>query len=323
MSPDYVRDRSLFASTDAGTFVSVDAGSTFELVDPLISGPHENPAPYLARPPKELTPLLGEAQRLYLAFGTKGLMSRTDVAARRHEPVPATLDGVVGFRFAGPAAPPVGFGMRGASPAVAMPVAYRCTSELVCADAGFQFPNGYFFGGDLWARGAGDGKTMALRLYDNADFSVHAWRTSDAGATWHEWTSVQRLVDRVDKTSGLSPHVSVSFEPDRPRTVYLRISGYSGDRGWVTGADPAEQLFRSDDGGTTWRRIGWQRGFMQPGRNGSLPWNGAADGDRGGIYAAGNGVLFAVGTYSAERGPGHDLTLFCSRDHGVHWRTSC
>lgn len=319
LSPRYPADRMVFAIIGTGTYVSTDRGESFRLLDGLAKGgSQDNPVPFLSAPIPELAPLTGTQPQVYLAYAGR-VAARIDVANGVHEPALGAPDLLVGFAAVAPTLPPVAFSYRPMGTGM-VAAATRCTPQLACAGVPFTFPAGLEYADypDLWARGLGDGKTLVVRLVRIADGSTHLWRSTDGGATFAEWRSVEALLKPANDTSDHAPGVFVAAHPDRPSTLYLRISGtWRRNHSWDKAAPPAERVLRSVDGGQTWRLVAFQRGEWQAGPRGALPWHSPANGpDGNGLFVA-RGALFAVG---GGGGPG---TVFCSRDGGVRWATAC
>jgi hypothetical protein len=151
----------------------------------------------------------------------------------------------------------------------------------------------------------------------------------DYGRTWATWGAVDRLILPADvRAAHAFPIVTLAASPDAPHRLFLRINLAQGSA--LTLQTPAEQLFRSDDDGTSWQRVGYARGVGQPGKDrGSLPFNGS--GPVGGpgyfrwIGAAAGGRLYALAGTQVSGATGKAARfsyygLYCSADAGRHWR---
>ena len=329
VSPTYAADSVLLATTGNGTFLSTDRGESFTLVDALISGTGPgNPLAYVAEAPPATAPVTGPGSRLYLLDAAGYRSARTDVGAKLHQPVLGVPGGAT-LRFALPrTSTPFAFGYE-SPPGGAGQVltTYRCTTDFACPQKLFSFAPGLGFAAPGEERVQELGSTTVVVFLIDAARDARVWRSTDSGATFAPWTSVEKLLAPVNKTSDRFPYVSIGVDPARPKQLYLRVSGHPARGGvWPKGARPAEQLFRSDDAGATWRLIAWQRAVSQPGPRGTLPWNGPATGaDPAGVFPAGDGVtVFAVGDYvSSGEATNNVRSVFCSRDRGLHWRTAC
>jgi hypothetical protein len=331
-SPDFAKDRLLFATTFSGTFVSTDLGRTFTALDALVTDTQRgNPIAYTAGPPAALAPVTGPARRLYLAYAAGQTSARVDVALAAHEPVAGTSAGST-LRFIVPAVvtpdrPPLAFGNdvdpvsgKGAV------VAFRCTEELACPEQLFTFPRGHVLGssGTADVELLNDGQTILVTLNDAGTRDTQVWRSTDWGTTFTPWTSVNDVLAPVNRSSAMPPRAAIAFDPAHPRRAYLRVQGNRGAKGaWAANAPPAEQLFRSEDGGRSWRRIGFRLDSFQNGPDGRLPFNTPARGDRGAeITVAQDGRLLAVGAYD-DGGSVFVTGVFCSLDGGAHWSNGC
>lgn len=321
LSPAYAQDRTLFATVNTGTYTSRDNGATFTLVDSLASaGRQGNPVPFVATGPSlPGVPSAARATRLYLAYAATHRAARVDVAARRHEPAAgAPLASLFGFVAHPGGLLALGYETTGLGERVA--VVYGCSPTLLCAKQ-FVFPAGVEPGttSGLPVQPALDARTVVVRMYDAAG-RVRLWRSVDAGRTFAPWAAADTLLAAANRSSGSRPSVTMAVDPGNRRRVYLRVSTFPRYGAvWAPDAPPAEQLFRSDDAGTTWHRVAFARGEGQRGPRGSLPWTAPTAGEEGSAVVAATGsALFAVGY--APWAPG---TVFCSRDGGVHWSRSC
>jgi len=139
------------------------------------------------------------------------------------------------------------------------------------------------------------------------------FRSTDFGRTWSVWTSVTKLLP-TGLWNGQELYVNAS--PSEPHRLFLHLIG--GARP----TDPDEQLFRSDDNGVSWHRIGFAWGPAQKGRSKStLPWNATTVAYEQTVVEPG-GRLYLVGEH--DTGKHTDYSgLYCSRDYGVHWSTTC
>lgn len=325
-SPAYATDRTLLAVTGNGLFLSTDRGETFSLVDGLVSGGgFGNPLVYLADAPAATAPVTGTGKHLYVLFAAGYRSALVDATARWHQPVSAVPDGST-VRFALGARSPVAFGYTD-DPLTQDRVlaAYRCTADFSCADKLFSFPRGVQFagnGGNEQVQALRDG-SLIVTLIDGAR-DVHVWRSSDGGATFAVWKPVDAVLAPVNRTSEGAPRVSVMPDTANSKRLFMRVTGGPAHGKWAKDAPPAEQVFRSDDAGRTWRRLGYQRAVFQPGRRGTLPWN-EATADLMGIVPTGDSrTLLVAATYTSPGEASQNWTgVYCSRDSGVHWSRTC
>jgi hypothetical protein len=202
--------------------------------------------------------------------------------------------------------------------------AYGCVGEFVCDKVLYDFAP--FRAGDDTTWIDWDGPTSYPSSADNyvvissgkvgvfdPNPPTRAFRSSDFGRTWAVWTSVSKLLSAF----GGGEEIFVNASPDAPHRLFLHLTG---------GANPAsipdEQLYRSDDNGATWHRIGFAWGPKQKARSRStLPWN-ATPIAYGTTVVEPGGRLYLVGEH--DTGKRTDYTgLYCSHDYGVHWSTTC
>ena len=155
----------------------------------------------------------------------------------------------------------------------------------------------------------GSGKTGD---YDH--IHVQLYRSTDYGHTWAHWTSVDRLLPKYGNSY---TEVFINASPDAPHRLFLHLLGGSDYR-----TVPDELLYRSDDNGTTWHRIGYAWGPGQHAHSRStLPWNTVNYGAQPTLVEPG-GKLYLV----AEHDTGKHVDyagMYCSRDYGAHWTTAC
>lgn len=312
LSPRYRDDRRLFVTVGTGTYVSTDRGATFTLLDPLAAdGRPGNPVAHLATPLLP-SPSATDPSTVHLLHADGRSAARIDGDRGVHQPGTTAADvDLLGFAAARWTNRPIVFGYRTPAAGGRQAVALRCDERFTCTEA-FEFPATWTFGEgrELWARGAPDLRSVLVRLYDGAG-DVHVWR-STGGVGFTPWAEVGRLLAPVNRASRGRPSVTVSGDPAAPRVTYLRISAPGLT---APGTPPAEQVFRSSDMGSTWRRTGFAFGTGQRGRGGTLPWRGPGPGvDGAAVYGAAGGVVLALGPGGA---------VFCSRDGGVRWSRSC
>ena len=324
-SPAYATDRTLLAVTGNGLFLSTDRGETFSLVDGLVGGGgFANPLVYLADAPAATAPVTGTVKHLYVLFAAGYRSALVDATTRWHQPVAAVPGGsTVRFALGGPS--PVAFGYTD-DPLTQDQIlaAYRCTADFSCADKLFSFPPGVRFAmnGDEQVQTLRDGSLLVTLTDGTRD--VHIWRSTDGGATFAVWQPVDAVLSPVNRASEGAPRVSLMPDPASAKRLFLRVTGGPAHGKWAKDAPPAEQVFRSDDAGRTWHRLGYQRAVFQPGRRGTLPWN-EATGDPTGIVPAGDGrtVLVAAAYVSPGEASENRTGVYCSRDSGLHWGRTC
>lgn len=330
-SPAFGSDHALFASTGNGTFVTTDLGRTFVAVDPLATASDQgNPAPYSAAAPASLAPVLGSVRRVYLAYAAQRASARVDVALKAHEPVAgASIGDTMQFivpEVVGPDRPPLAFS-NDLDPVTGngSVLAFRCDENLVCAEQLFTFPKGRRLGASqtYQVELMNDRRTILVTMHDPVSNDAEIWRSTDWGKTFAPWASVNAVLQRANKSGLTPPMVALAFDPSHPTRAYLRVQASRGAQGkWANDAPPATELYRSNDAGRTWIRIGFRLGLFQKGRDGRLPFNAQGRGrDGADLAVAPDGRLLAIGWYESDA-----MTLqgvFCSLDGGLHWTNGC
>jgi hypothetical protein len=138
-----------------------------------------------------------------------------------------------------------------------------------------------------------------------------AWRSLDGGRTFRSWQSLTRMLVSDARYDARRPEYLIAHSRALPHRLYLRVGRTLTDRAART--TPDEAVFRSDDDGTTWRRVA--TGFAAArGGGGTVPWLGyAAIQD---FQLAADGSLFATGWVRGTQ----RTAVFVSTDDGVHWR---
>lgn len=199
-----------------------------------------------------------------------------------------------------------------------------CLPAYACVNVHFSTPLGSFAPaayGDLEPSGS-----YVLAAADKTTGIYSAYRTSDYGNTWTRWTSLEQLIPRPAGPCGDYCEVStlsVSAAPDAPRKMFVlvengRIDETSDPATLRAERTPDIQLFRSDDAGAHWRRIGqsYLPGQIASPRS-NLPFNyslwqfNAEAGHR----------LYVVGNYVDRLHPTHTAYFgtWCSTNDGLTW----
>ena len=317
VSPTYPTDSTLFVSTYSGGFVSTDDGKSFSrIADGLSFNPYfatvfTDRAPAGPDRPQVVTlsavfdPLLTPYRGL-----SRPVPNPPSGATPGHYLVPPD------FADSGQA---VLVAQGGRDTAHRQLRALRCNHQFVCTDVLYRFAmpsNGddpvldytgatYPGGPDNYVVTKTDGEWPVWQM----------WRTPDSGRTWQPWTSVERLL----RGAHYYTEAFVSASPDAPSRLFLRISTlHEGARDGV----PQEQLFRSDDNGNTWRRIGFAWGPTQQARSRStLPWNESRLGYQPPVVAPGGRLYVVSGQQNGSKMA--YFGLFCSRDLGRTWVRGC
>jgi hypothetical protein len=201
--------------------------------------------------------------------------------------------------------------------------AFRCEGDFTCATPIFDF-------GDVeqvhvQRIAPGDDVVVTMPLHPAGGVTplmpvLHAWRSRDYGRTWVRWAGIESLLHR-SANPGLQD-IFLTRSADAPHRLFAQTNHYG-----VTGKTrPANQLWRSDDDGRTWTRVGYSFGPDQPhAGQGTLPWNDPGQSiaqTRAWISAQPGGLLYALGArVVAGRTTGQHL--WCSRDLGRTWAVAC
>jgi hypothetical protein len=314
VSPTYPVDHTLFVETYSGGYVSTDSGKTFSRIgnglqfSPFFATVFTDEAPAGPVRPQLITvdavfdPLLTPYRGL-----SRPLLNPATGAMAMHYLVPPD------FASAGNAVLIAEGGMDADDDAQLRALA--CNRQFVCTDPIYTFPmpsNGkdpYLdYTGAIYP-GAKDNYVVTKT---DDDFPVwQVLRTPDNGQTWQSWTSVEKLL----RGAHYYTEAFVFGSPDAPNRLFLRISTL--DEGARDGV-PQEQLFRSDDKGATWHRIGFAWGSTQKARSRStLPWNSLRLAYQAPIVAPG-GRLYLIGGQRSGKKDKY-LGTFCSPDLGRTW----
>jgi hypothetical protein len=201
--------------------------------------------------------------------------------------------------------------------------AYGCVGEFACNTLLYDFAPlpGYNATGIGWS-----GPTYYPSSPDNyavigsgtigtvnLNPPVQVYRSPDYGRTWAVWPSVTRLF--APFAGGEEIYINAS--PDAPHRLFLHLTG-----GANSPSVPDEQLYRSDDNGANWHRIGCAWGPTERARyRCTLPFN--ATPIYGGVtLVEPGGRLYLVGEHDTGKHTDF-MGLYCSRDYGVHWTTAC
>lgn len=199
--------------------------------------------------------------------------------------------------------------LTGGLPVRIQDVLYGCTPELACPTARARFPVGEYVE-DVYLSPDFARTGVVHAVTARGDGYRRLWISRDGGATVEPVPSAQRILDAAGRTSA----VRVVSDPRRPRRLYLRVWGPD------TRDTPAEQMFRSDDAGRSWRRLGFQRGGSGRFGAGMRGWpygSGYARGDDEAMAVLPDGAVLAIGMDAGVR------RLYCSTDDARTWRAAC
>ena len=221
--------------------------------------------------------------------------------------------------------------------------AYSCVGGLVCETMAYEFAPTVSGADTTNIASAGSTYPSSRESYAvvvNGRTATRRWegpaaayRSTDYGHTWDEWPSVTKLLAPF----GVDDEVFINASPDAPHRLFLHLTGPEYPRG-----TPAEQLYRSDNDGETWHRIGYAWApsdsttvvlrhvgrklvLRVVTRHSTLPWN-TWSADRGPTIVEPGGRLYLVGERDADYRSAYRrefLGLFCSSDYGVTWHTTC
>jgi photosystem II stability/assembly factor-like uncharacterized protein len=116
------------------------------------------------------------------------------------------------------------------------------------------------------------------------------FRTEDGGETWQK-------VLYTNTTSGAS---DVSFDPENPNIAYAGMYDYMRQPWFFRGGGPGSGLYRSADGGKTWKKL------TDPALNNGLP---------------GRQLIGRIGVQVSQSNPNVVYTLIESQEPGMLWRS--
>lgn len=314
VSPLYRTDKALFLHTDEGIWKTTDFGETFVLVDSL-ANPGEG----------RLAPIVETVggERTVFAFANAELTAKIDPPL--HVPVAGAPEPELRFvippTFAETGEAFVVARRPGETPAV---ILFGCNSALACTDELFEFPPRDEFG-NLWLGPmTANGRSMFVETLRSARPGVSypvLWRSLDGGRTFVEWSEPNRVLEPIRGVDGRFARTGLAQDPGDPARLFLRVSYMPATRGRASRTNPpGEQIFRSDDGGTTWRRVAYGLSFKQTGKPGRLPWSHVNEQSQAHMAFAAEGHLVALGNVF---GPDGYKGPFCSRDFGRHWARAC
>lgn len=332
VSPRYSADHTVYVSTyDSSGYVSTDSGATFaalggtDLVSPANATPFIDGTAGAA-----LRPDLIVASALRPA----GCCNMIYDPALPPRPTPADPQVVSSHFIVPPDYPSTHQAVMlsqqlaaGTAPLDAVyghARAYQCNGNFVCTTSVFDFPpapgdddTSIDWAGPTYYPSSPDNYVLVASGRKADSFAhphLQVYRTTDYGHTWAPWPSVTKLVAPL----GLGEEVFINASPDAPHRLFLHLTGPPPNPPGI----PDQQLYRSDNNGATWHRIGYAWGPEQVTRvHSTLPWN-TVPVAYGATVVEPGGRLYLVAEH--DTGKHVDYSgLYCSRDYGAHWSTSC
>ena len=328
-SPAFATDHTLFVGTRrSGGFESTDGGRTFKLFSDVSTVLIRSQAsPFLDGVTQAgvVTPALIANFESYMCCAS----------VYRGGSVPQQpLVTVPGFQIYGVIAVPqpspysaVVIGRSnvslGAAPYDPVPRAYGCDAHLVCVRELYNFgadpassDETYVYPEPISERG--QDYYAARESFNN---QIRLFRSRDAGVTWTPWTST----DRLFRSTHYADTIQIGASPARPHQLFLRVAG----SGYTKELDPTEQLFRTDDDGATWTRIGfaWAPGQTHRKPASTLPWNaeslyGNVFEDPQPLVVGPHGELYVVAQHVTGKTV-DSRGVYCSKNYGRTWSTRC
>ncbi len=324
-SPRYPADRMIFVQISRrGLFVTTDGGETFALVVPFGYGRF---TPYV-----EASAGLPGAERTMLAHAHSEpafeLTEVVDPATHLVAPVTGTPGDDKQF----------GVSPRYATDRLAVAAAmvedpvdstranvaiFACSAQFTCTEERLRSrPYVQFDELRVLPAATPSGFMVVVRLLIGSRQEM--WRSTDGGRTYSPWSSVNRIANTVTPAHGGNFRVAVAGDPAQPRRMFLRLSwtGLPPNRP----APPSEQVFVSENGGSTWKLLSFNRINAQLDRVGAIPETAGGGSPlrtpRNFIAAGGGGRLFIL---AGDVGylPGTYTGPYCSRDGGRTWAKFC
>lgn len=304
VSPLYARDRRILVWTVEGLYESLDGGATFSSAP--VTDTSGRVTPYVDTvgtgvPRAAFVHGIGGNGTYDTALGNRNVVGVPGWHAIRYL-VPgeyaATREAVA------LAIPAASYYREDQAVTAAGASAFHCTADFVCARQGFHF--GDVVPDEEGALGRAGQHYLIARVKDRVNGlprlgAGRVWRTGDSGRTWSAWTSVERLLNAQPVGSW---HATITASPDS-RHVYLSVVTVvrkGKDVRYGTDDTLAMNVWRSDDDGSTWRRL-------------PVPWTGKPGLHDVELTAQTGNRLYATGSRRGFVG------MFCSLDAGRTWRT--
>lgn len=325
-SPRFATDHRVVVTTNTGMYATTDLGDSFALVDARTqSGGLDNPVLY-AGAPGTLAPAFGSHPTFSVVAGLQP--ARVGLGTSIHQPVLGVPGGTVEFivpTSAAPSAPVLAMSSEhpDQTSSAVVRVLWGCTDDLTCTERRYAFAPDVI-PTRFW-RLPLTGHRSSLAVVAGHKSETQAFLSDDNGMTFRRWSSLEKLIAPVATHGGVEG-VNLAYDTALPGRVYARIIGATRVK-WDKTAPPREQVFRSDNGGATWRRVGYQLDIRQAGRRGNLPWNTTAFGyteDVASFALTPDGRLLVPAAITGASGmvPG-SASVYCSLDGGATWRSLC
>jgi hypothetical protein len=192
---------------------------------------------------------------------------------------------------------------------------YACDAAFTCTAQRAALPAKQTFDRAWFASDYASSGTLFVSTVD-ASARAHVFVSRDRGRTLAPVAALESAL-KQSYAAGGAPFVALAPGRAASRTVFARVSG-----GTERAQPPAERLFRSDDGGRSWRLTAFGRSPYAPGARGTMPYSYT--------YLPGPGTLtplglltFADGTLLMSGRAGYRFTVWCSADSGRTWSGSC
>lgn len=327
-SPFYEDDHALYASLGlTGLFRSTDDGETFSLVDPRGGSATSATVATFNTPLGELPRRVVFPQAI--RGSTEGANQSVLIDAALGLRVPVQGTPAADHLFAVPPS----FPDHGTPYAVAETGVgathrfelYRCDELFDCSEHLFALPHRMRFDRIWFAPDFAVSGNIYISGFDFETNALNIWWSKDAGTSFHRWRSAQDLLDRARGSRPRANQIFAISGVSGTKLLYLRVDYAT----YPEGRTPAATLYRSNNGGRSWRRVAFARTFNEPPRPGRLPheptldaWDGQVPG--GHLVAASKRQLFLVGTEAGASGdPYHGTVASCSTDGGRNWRPLC
>ena len=326
-SPRFASDHRLFIATDVGLFVTTDLGKTFTAADTSIqAGSTVTPMLYVGG--AGAFSGLWPGSRLF-AVGLGAVDRRLDVASGLDAPVVGSASQYP-IQILGPTSDAGGaaasiYALTQASSTSGQSGVWACDDNLTCST-----PLATFTGLKPWriwsAPLSGGGSALLVFAQSTSDSSSHLLRSTDGGKTFKSVAQIDTVFRKLHERAG-TPQIGLAMNRRYPGLVLMRVEGFpAGAR--RAGDQPAEQIYRSDDGGATWRRMGYQWGIMQGSPTGNLPFNVMSFGYPTGtapIELTSDGhVLVPAQLEEYTKAGLADLDgVYCSVDFAKTWHRTC